>query len=580
MRRFSLTAVLAATVAVVAHMPSAAQVGSPVELLVPPLSERTSASGFPLTEAQQVTELPHLSLALTVDPATRSISGRATYTIRASANLGRAEFDLDPRYNISMVQVDGADADWTNAAGFLSIDLGRGLSQWQTAQVEIAWSGVPHVARRAPWDGGFVWSRTPAGEPWIATAVQMNGCDLFWPCIDHPLKEIERLDSAITVPAGLVAAGNGRLVGSSTDGGWTTWRWSARHPNSYGIALNIAPYELAETVYQSRYGNTIPMKFWHLPGNAAEADTLLTEVNTYLDFFEDRIGPYPFFDEKVGLAETPHLGMEHQTINAYGNEFKPSPQGYDWLAQHEFSHEWFANQLTNTSPNHMWLHEGLGTYMQPLFLRWRDGEAAYQAALIAQRQGLLNRSPVVPAAPITSAHYLDEAAGWGRDIYGKGSQITHSLRELVGDDAFFTAIRRLVYGRADPRPGNFTPQFADTDDFRRLVEEESGRDLGWFFDTYLRQAALPVLIEERDGETLRLRWSGVSEAGFPMPIEVQTDGRIVTVDMSDGTGAAVLASDTAHYVIDPLNKVLRHNPAIERWQAWTTMQRQGSGAGN
>ncbi|WJY19564.1 M1 family metallopeptidase [Alteriqipengyuania flavescens] len=572
MRHVLLPALLATAALPATVLPAAAQ-DTPAELQAPPLAERTSASGFALTAAQAATDLPHLDLMLKVDPATRTIDGMADYTVKATAPLQRAEFDLDPRFAITSVTVNGRPGRWTNDGGFLSIDLGRTLRAGQTAKVTIAWNGAPHVARRAPWDGGFVWSETPEGAPWIATAVQMNGCDLFWPCIDHPIKEIGRLDSTIVVPEGLTAAGNGKLVGSSTEDGWTSWNWSTRNPNTYAVALNIGPYELASTEYASRFGNTIPLKFWHLPGHGEDAAELLEEMKSYLDFFEEMIGPYPFADEKVGLAETPHLGMEHQTINAYGNEFKPSPQGYDWLAQHEFSHEWFANQLTNTAPNHMWLHEGLGTYMQPLFLQWRDGEAAYQAALVTQRQGLLNRSPVVPAAPITSAHYLDEEAGWGRDIYGKGSEMAHTLRQLIGDEAFFTTIRRIVYGRPDPRPGNFVPQFADTDDFQRIAEEESGRDLDWFFDAYLREAALPVLTATRNGGTLELAWERESGEPFPMPVEVRFDGRLETVPMTGGTGSISLGSDSMHYVLDPMNKVLRFSPAIDEWQTWMMQQR-------
>ncbi|NCP19491.1 MAG: M1 family metallopeptidase [Erythrobacter sp.] len=572
MRASILTLALAATLA----MPAAAHpdTGDTAadDAQAPPLAARTADSGLPLTAAQEATGLPFLDLRLKVDPASKSIEGDARYTIEALAPLDRFEVDLDPRFAITSITVDGAPATWESEAGQLSIPLGKTLAKGETAKVAIEWNGQPHVARRAPWDGGFVWDQTEDGQPWVATAVQMNGCDLFWPCIDYPTKEIARLDSAITVPEGLVAAGNGVAAGSETKDGWTTWKWSTRNPNTYAIALNIAPYGLLEESYQSRFGNSIPLYFWYLPGNEAKARTLLQEVKTYLDFFEEVIGPYPFADEKVGLAETPHLGMEHQTINAYGAKFRQSPLGYDSLAQHEFSHEWFANQLTNKAPNDMWLHEGLGSYMQPLFQQWRDGQAAYIAAIMAQRPGVLSRSPVVPAQPISQSHYLDDDAGWGRDIYSKGSQIAHTLRALIGDEAFFSAIRRLTYGRSDPKPGNFVPQFADTADFQRIAGEESGRDLGWFFDAYLRQAALPKLIEQRDGSTLMLRWKTDGGTPFPMPVDVRVGDRTIVADMSSGTARVDLGSDDAHYVIDPDYKVLRYSAEIARWQEWAAEQ--------
>src|SRR3546814_17854862 len=99
----------------------------------------------------------------------------------------------------------------------------------------------------------------------------------------------------------------------------------------------------------------------------------------------------------MGVVETPHLGMEHQTVNAYGNGYKLTEYGYDWLLQHEFAHEWFGNQLTNRDWDDMWLHEGFGSYMQPLYLQWLRGDRAYQAWPLSQRKTLQHKVPIVRA---------------------------------------------------------------------------------------------------------------------------------------------------------------------------------------
>jgi aminopeptidase N len=182
------------------------------------------------------------------------------------------------------------------------------------------------------------------------------------------------VDEHITVPAPLVAAGNGVATGMTEANGWRTWHWRARNPSTYGIAINVAPYEVLSGEYRSRYGNTIPLRFWYLPQHKAHAQDLFSEFPKMLDFFESTIGPYPFADEKMGVVETPHKGMEHQTINAYGNKYVKTPYGYDDLLQHEFAHEWFGNQLTNGDWDDMWLHEGLGSYMQPLYMQYLHGD--------------------------------------------------------------------------------------------------------------------------------------------------------------------------------------------------------------
>jgi aminopeptidase N len=534
-----------------------------------PLASRTAESGAPLDAVQQAMETPRLTLALRLDPASESLSGRADYTIRAAAPLATLEFDLDPRLPVSRVTVDGealTPASWRSEGGLVSIALPTPLARGETAAVGIAYAGKPRVAPRAPWDGGFVWSRTADGKPWIASAVQSEGCDLFWPCLDHPSKRVGLLDLYVTVPEGLFDASNGKLVETLPGAGVTTYHWRAREPNGYGVSLQIAPYELAQADYASRFGDTVPIRFWYLPGHRDGAERLVGEVKDYLAFFESTLGPYPFADEKAGFAETPYLGMEHQTINAYGNGYKLAPEGFDWLMQHEFSHEWFANQLTNAGNADMWLQEGLGSYMQPLYLKWKQGDAAYAAYLWDMRKKVNSRVPLAPAGFVSSAYYDDADAGWGNDIYYKGAWIMHTLRETIGDKAFFAATRRLVYGRDDPRPGNFAPRTASTGDYQRLVEQETGKPMDWFFDAYFRVGPLPRLVESREGSTLGLAWQTDAKEPFAMPVEVEVDGRLVKVPMAGGRGRLRLPSPGAHVVLDPHARILRYDPAIEAWR--------------
>jgi aminopeptidase N len=534
-----------------------------------PLAPRTAQSDLPLTPAQQATNLPYLALSITVDPARKSIAGEARYQIRARAPLTEAQFDLDPRFAISRVSVDGrtlAADGWNNDGGLLTIRLPAPLALGRAAEVAIAYAGVPFVAPKAPWDGGFVWSKTPDGQPWIATAVQGEGCDLFWPCIDSPTKRVALLDLSVKVPEPLVEAGNGKLLGVEHKGGWATWRWRAKHPQGYGVTLQIAPYRTAERTYKSRFGNTIPLEFWYLPGDEAGAHELLGELASFLDFFESTVGPYPWGDEKAGIAETPHEGMEHQTINAYGNGFKAAPEGYDWLMNHEFAHEWFANQETNRSDSEMWLHEGFASYMQSLYLRWKSGDLLYDETMWDLRKKIHARVPLVPPPGAPNPSYLDENTGWGDDIYYKGAWVLHTLREQIGDKAFDRTLTLLTYGRPDPRPGNFAPLLRTSKDYERIVDRVTGRDWRWFFDAYLDHGPLPRLDAQRVGSTLELAWHSEASEPFAMPIEVEVAGKMVKVAMTGGKGSVHLPSPDAHVVLDPHARVLRYDPAIAAWQ--------------
>lgn len=540
----------------------------------PPLTEYTANSGGPVPPEYQAQELLRADLDIRVEPSERRIDATASLVLRAKAPLNAVFLDLDREFEIGAVLLDGQIVDpaaWANPGGQLRVDLPQALPAGSETVVTVRYGGRPHEARRAPWDGGFVWSQAPGGEPWVATAVQGEGCDLFWPCIDHPTAEPAQVDLHIRVPSPLVAASNGVLLAMQELDGWRHYHWRTRHPNTYAIALNIGPYERLEADYRSRYGNTVPLRFWYLGVHGEQARALFDEFPRMLDFFEQYIGPYPFADEKMGVVETPHLGMEHQTINAYGNGYRKDAYGYDWLLQHEFAHEWFGNQLTNVDWDDMWLHEGFASYMQPLYAQYLNGDMAYHAALFKQRAGIQNRVPLVSGQPRYEESVYDETLGPGGDLYAKGSLLLHSLRQLIGDEAFFEATRRLVYGRPDPRPGDFAPRYACSQDFIDAVQAATGRDYGWFFDVYLREAALPALRVERTGGAMSLRWEVPGDKPFPMPVELRLGGRLVQVPMPDGQGRAPVSSDDI-VIVDPQSKLLRRLESIEQFQAYEKAQ--------
>ena len=533
----------------------------------PATSALTLESGLARAPEQEAVVFEHADLAFKVDPSLERVDGDASLTFRALRPLERLVVDLDRNYKIESVSVDGRALPagaWRNPEGRMTVDLPAPLARGASTTLRIVYGGHPRTAVRAPWDGGFVWATAPTGEPWIGSAVQGEGCDLLWPCIDHPMGEPLLVDEAFTVPAPLVAPGNGVFVGMEEHDGWRTYRWRAKSPDTYAIVVNAGPYELLSADYESRYGNTIPLRFWHLRGNAAKAKQLFAEFPLMLEFFEGFIGPYPFADEKMGVVETPYLGMEHQTVNAYGNGYKLDEFGYDWLLQHEFAHEWFGNQVTNVDWDDMWLHEGFGSYMQPLYLQWLRGDREYDAWLLNQRKAIREQVPIVRGQPMTEEQVAGPQ-GAGNDIYYKGSLMLHTLRNLIGDDAFFAATRQLVYGRTDPEPGNFAPRYASTRDFIEAVNARTGRDYGWLFDVYLYSAKLPELLVERDAGGLSLRWKTEGDKPFPMPLQVRVDGRDIEVPMTGGRGHVDLPAH-ALYTVDPHSRVLRAQPHITAWQ--------------
>lgn len=527
-------------------------------------------SGGPISAERAAFDVHYYDLSIAVDPQARSIAGSGTTYATLTAPLRTLVLDLDTVFAITGVtaEPDGNRLEWERRGGRVRVDLGDLRPAGSEVGVRIAYEGRPRVAPNAPWDGGFVWARTPSGQPWIATAVQGHGQDLIWPGKDHVSDKPDSMSIRVRVPDPLVVATNGALRGvESHADGTSTWDWFVSTPiSAYNVALNIAPYRRIEGSFESVSGDTVPVIFFVLPEDEARGRAFLPEIIEHVRFHERLLGPYPFRADKYGVVQTPHLGMEHQTIIAYGAAFDPGAMtggrdwGFDALHHHELSHEWWGNLVTNADWKDMWLHEGFGTYMQALYAEELGGADRYHAYMGFNRGGFANRAPVAPRDSRTTQEIYFSS---GSDIYGKGAWILHTLRFVIGDDAFFRALRKMAY--PDPALERVTDgrqtRFATTDDFLEIAEEESGQELDWFFEVYLRQPALPTLVVRRDGDQYDLAWDVPNGLPFPMPVEVQVNGERRRLDFAPSGAVRLPVADAGTVVLDPDSWILRGNQA-------------------
>jgi aminopeptidase N len=532
-------------------------------------------SGRPMPPEQACYDVRRYDLAVRVDPKARRIEGDVQVQAMLLREAATITLDLDPVFEVKAVsgrigapfpmdEVPFVPLEFERAAGEIRVraetffaDALRKDPRKQFV-VRVQYAGEPRVAPNPPWVGGFTWSETKSGKPWIATSNQMQGADLWWPCKDQPDDEPdEGMTISITVPKPLVAASNGRLVRTAEEKGWLTYDWEVTTPiNAYGVALNIAPYETITREIASVAGDKFPVTYWVLPENVDKGKVLFEDILRQVHGLEELFGPYPFRGDKYGVAETPFLGMEHQSIIAYGNEYSGNPwgndHGLDYLHLHEFAHEWWANLVTAKNWNDFWIHESFATYAEALYTEKVAGKAGYHDVMESKHH-FFNAEAVAPREPRTAtAMYLNS------DIYYKGAWMLHTLRFLLGDETFFTALRRMAY--PDPALEGTTDgracRFATTDELRAIVEQVSGRELEWFFEVYLRQPHLPKLVAETTERELRLRWETPTDVPFPLPVEVEVGGERVRVEMPGGRG--VLANPAGARVrVDPDRWLLR-----------------------
>ncbi len=526
------------------------------------LGVRPTDTGGPLMFEQAVYDVRSYDITLNVDPKTKSISGTTVMTARTVVPTNVIVLDLDTPYAVSKVTDGNADLNHERKDGKIWIWFPMTKQAGEEIKTSITYSGVPREAPRAPWIGGFMWAKTPSGADWVSVALQNDGADLLFPCKDHPSDKPAASAMHITVPDPLVAAGPGKLESvKKNSNGTSTYNWRMTNPiSNYSLVFNAAPYRTIKDSVKSITGETIPIEFYILPESYDKGAKLIEETKKYNAFYEKYIGPFPFRSQKLGIVETPHLGMEHSTAIAYGNKFNYNSDGLDWLMLHEFGHEWWANLVTASDWRDFWVHEGFQSFMDTLYIEETKGKEAYFAAMKARAKATRNMQPVAPREPkIAYQVYMAEPdyLKSDGDIYGKGAVVLHTLRYLIGDEAFFRALRRMAYPTKEME--TFTDgrqtRLVNTDDFLTIAEQESKMDLDWFFELYLRQPKLPKLITETSGNTLSLRWETPNNMPFPMPLDVEIGGKTQRVETKDGKGTINFTGVAP--VVDPKGWVLK-----------------------
>jgi aminopeptidase N len=516
------------------------------------LGARPTDTGGPLMFEQAVYDVQNYDISLKVDPASKTISGTTVMTARTVIPTNVIVLDLDTPYTINkIVDGTGKGLKYERREGKIWIWFPFSKQVGEEIKTSITYSGSPRIAPRAPWVGGFMWAKTPSGADWISVALQNDGADLEFPCKDHPSDK----------PA--TSSFEGVKKNNDTT---STYNWHMTNPiANYSLVFNAAPYKTVEDTYKSISGETLPIIFYVISEDFEKAPRLVEEQKKYLAFYEKYLGPYPFRTQKVGIVETPHLGMEHSTDIAYGNQFKFNADGTDWLLLHEFGHEWWANLVTASDWKDFWLHEGFQSYMDTLYQEYLHGQDAYLKAMAGRVKGLRNQQPVAPREPKISYQVYMSAPDYVNsdgDIYGKGALILHTLRYLIGDEKFFKALHHMAYPTKEMETYTDGRQerLVTTDDFLTIAEQDSGMKLDWFFELYLRQPKLPRLLEASASDcqakcTFNLQWETPNNMPFPMPVDVVVDGKTQRVEMPNGKGSVIYSGKPP--VIDPNGWVLK-----------------------
>ncbi|OQP59487.1 peptidase M1 [Niastella vici] len=460
-------------------------------------------------------------IAVTPDYATKAIQATNRLTIKVLRPYNKLQIDLQQPLIIDSILLIAKTGNTPllfqreGNAWFVTMPA---LTANTIHSLEVKYHGQPREAVHAPWDGGWIWNKDKQGRPWMTVACQGLGASVWYPCKDHQSDEPDNGASlAITVPDTLVAVGNGRLNAKTpNNNGTTTYTWEVKNPiNNYNIVPYIGKYVTWHEDFAGEKGK-LDCDYWVLDYDQEKAQKQFTQAAKMLKCFEYWFGPYPFYEDGYKLVETPHLGMEHQSAVAYGNGFQNGYLGrdlsgtgwgnkWDFIIVHESGHEWFANNITTNDIADMWVHEGFTNYSETLFTTCEYGVEAGNAYCVGTRELIHNDIPII-------GPYGVNREG-SDDMYYKGGNLLHTIRQIINNDSSFRTILRGLNK-------TFYHKMVTSKEVEDYISRRSGIDLSKIFDQYLRTTQIPVLEYSIKGKDLKFRFTNCIK-GFGMPLKVK-----------------------------------------------------------
>lgn len=476
-------------------------------------------------------DLTYQKLEFTVDPAILYVSGKVTSTFTAISAMNSVTFDLYKKttapFTISSVKVNNVVAPFSyNSTHELVITLPTTLTTGNTASTEIIYEGIPSIGQSAFSIG------THSGSPVLWTLSEPYGARDWWPCKQDLNDKVELTDVYITAPIAYSSVANGLQQSRVENGSDATTHFRHNYPiPAYLVAIAVTNYQIFNQTAGTIATGTFPIVNYLYPeefdvvSTGATTTNALTLTPAIINFFETKIGPYPYRNEKYGHARA-NLGggMEHSTVsfmNSWGRS----------LISHELAHQWFGDKITCGTWKDIWLNEGITEYMSGLvrenfdvptnplaFTNWKAGKITSITNYTGSDSNLY----------LTDAQTNNVGRIFSSTItYNKGSMVTHMLRYKMGDINFFQGLRDYL---AHP---DHAYAYAITSQFQAKMEAVVlGSSLQEFFNDWVYGKGYPTYtISATSGSNptqvaiqINQIQSDASVSYFEMPVTVRLTG--------------------------------------------------------
>ncbi|TDE49248.1 M1 family metallopeptidase [Flavobacterium sp. GT3P67] len=474
-----------------------------------------------ITKERAWWDAKYYHLDIKVNPADSTITGSNTIKYQVIQEYNSMQIDLQNPMEINKVIQDGKVLKYRREGNAFFIELIAPQTKGAIKELTVFYGGKPKVAVNPPWDGGITWKKDRNGNHFIASSCQGLGASVWWPNKDHMYDEVDTMLISVNIPKNLTNVSNGRLQSvKQLKDGTKTYNWYVSNPiNNYGVNINIGDYVSFSEKYKGEKGD-LDCTYYVLRDNLAKAKKQFQDVPRMLKAFEHWFGPYPFYEDSYKLIEAPYLGMEHQSSVTYGNGYQNGYRGrdlsgtgwglkFDFIIIHESGHEWFANNITYKDIADMWIHESFTNYSESLFVEYYYGKEAGFEYVRGTRKGINNDKPIIGNYDVNN-----EGSG---DMYPKGGNMLHTLRQIVNNDEKWRGILRGLNS-------TFYHQTVTTKQIEDYLSQEVGINLSTVFNQYLRDTRIPTLEYFFKDNQVGYRWTNCV-SGFNMPVKVTLNGK-------------------------------------------------------
>ncbi|MBI1825647.1 MAG: HEAT repeat domain-containing protein [Planctomycetes bacterium] len=469
-------------------------------------------------------DIKHIALDMKVEVPAKYVDATATIDLVALRNGSSVRFDAAgfdvKKVTVAHGGVAGKEAEYENDGQGIEVSFGDTLKVGTAAKVSITYS------IHDPKSGlhFFAPSKSEPDVPYVMWSQGESTDNHYWvPCFDHP-NEMQTTEITVTVAAGNEAVSNGKLISKVTNPDKSvTFHWSQEQPHAaYLMTLVVGEFYVEQETWRGK-----PVMYYVPPKEKDNLKRSFEKTPKMLELFSNLTGvEYPWDKYAQVCVEGFGGGMENTSATTLTPRTLHDARAHldtssDGLVSHELAHQWFGDYVTCKDWAHTWLNEGFATYMSAVWSEHDLGRDEYDYAIMGDMKSAIEGGK---KAPIVDRRYENAGEMFDSRAYPKGASVLHMLRHHVGDEKFWSSVKRYLNANGH-HP-------VETTDLREAFEEETGRSLEQFFYDWTDRAGAPSVTvsydwsEEDKLAKATVKQTQESEAfHFPLEIEFHIDGQ-------------------------------------------------------